>query len=73
LAWAEIRGIDNLSLKGRGMLYPNIRKHKVSFEQAIPAIEDPHRLFCTMRPIARTRTGILLSEMLKGGFYSSTR
>ena len=23
----------------------NIRKHKVSFEQAIPAIEDPHRLF----------------------------
>jgi uncharacterized DUF497 family protein len=23
----------------------NIRKHKVSFEQAITAIEDPHRLF----------------------------
>jgi uncharacterized DUF497 family protein len=23
----------------------NIKKHKVSFEQAIPAIEDPHRLF----------------------------
>jgi uncharacterized DUF497 family protein len=23
----------------------NVRKHKVSFEQAIPALEDPHRLF----------------------------
>ncbi|MFP3091401.1 BrnT family toxin [Treponema sp. TIM-1] len=23
----------------------NIRKHKVSFEQAVSAIEDPHRLF----------------------------
>jgi uncharacterized DUF497 family protein len=23
----------------------NIRKHKVNFEQAVPAIEDPYRLF----------------------------
>jgi uncharacterized DUF497 family protein len=23
----------------------NIRRHQVDFEQAIPAIEDPHRLF----------------------------